>query len=44
MYCSEVAAYAMDEVRNSFSGTWYMRNPLDIQINNELTSVFKDER
>lgn len=39
MYCSEVAAFAMDETRGSFGGVWWVRNPLDIQINNHLKDI-----
>ena len=39
IYCSELCAYAMDCVRDTFGGVWWLRNPLALQINNQLKDI-----
>lgn len=44
LYCSEFAAVVMDEVRNSFSGVTWDKNPLDIEICQELEFIYLDPK
>ena len=39
LYCSEFAAVCMDVVRNSFKGVTWDKNPLDIQLCEDLVVV-----
>ncbi|MGM0532603.1 MAG: hypothetical protein ACQER7_14745 [Bacteroidota bacterium] len=41
VYCSEFAAICMDKVRNSFNGQTWDKNPLDIELCEELIKFEK---
>ena len=44
LYCSEFAAVVMDEVRGSFNGQTWDKNPLDIELCEDLEFIFLDPK
>jgi len=44
LYCSEFAAVVMDEVRDTFNGTTWDKNPLDIEMCEDLEFIFLDPK
>ena len=44
LYCSEFAAVVMDEIRDSFKGVTWDKNPLDIEICEDLEFIFLDPK
>lgn len=44
LYCSEFAAVVMDRVRNSFHGRTWDKNPLDIELCQDIEALYYDEK
>lgn len=44
LYCSEFAAVVMDDVRGSFNGQTWDKNPLDIEMCQDLEFIFFDPK